>query len=171
MEALMRNLSRQAIIFTAALSLSAIALASGSAQQKKPAQTPAAAGSITDPALLPDQELGKRFTVKAEDLPPPKTGPIAASRSLTLPYQGQMPRVPEGFTATPFATGLEHPRRLLVLPNGDVIVAEQKVGHLTLLRDEDGDGRAEWIERGLQCARRFGVARRSYSDRRSGWNL
>jgi glucose/arabinose dehydrogenase len=85
--------------------------------------------------------------IKAEDLPPPKTGPIVSSRSLTLPYQGQAPRAPEGFTVTPFVTGLEHPRRLLVLPNGDVIVAEQRGGYLTLLRDEDGDGRAEWIQR------------------------
>jgi glucose/arabinose dehydrogenase len=55
--------------------------------------------------------------------------------------------VPEGFVATPFATGLVHPRRLLVLPNGDVIVAEQKVGYLTLLRDQDDDGKADWVER------------------------
>jgi glucose/arabinose dehydrogenase len=96
--------------------------------------------------LLPDQELGRRFTIKAEELPPPKTGPIVSSRSLTLPYTGQGLRVPEGFTATVFATGLEHPRRLLVLPNGDVIVAEQKVGYLTLLRQGD-DGKAEWNER------------------------
>jgi len=67
-----------------------------------------------------------------------------------LPYEGQRPRAPEGFTVTAFATGLEHPRRLLVLPNGDVIVAEQKKGYLTLLRDEDGDGKAEWIERHLE---------------------
>jgi glucose/arabinose dehydrogenase len=53
----------------------------------------------------------------------------------------------EGFTATPFITGLEHPRRLLVLPNNDVIVAEQKTGYLTLLRDQDGDGKADYIER------------------------
>ena len=26
-------------------------------------------------------------------------------------------------------------------------MAEQRVGHLTLLRDDDGDGKAEWIER------------------------
>ena len=64
-----------------------------------------------------------------------------------MPYAGQVPRVPEGFTATPFAVGLAHPRRLLVLPNGDVIVAEQKMGYLTLLRDQDGDGNADWIER------------------------
>ncbi len=142
----MTNLSRGAAIFTTALVLGAFPLASAAAQQKKSPQK-SEQPAISDPALLPDQELGRRFMVKAEDLPPPKTGPIAASRSLTIPYQGQMPRVPEGFTVTPFATGLEHPRRLLVLPNGDVMVAEQKGGYLTLLRDEDGDGRAEWVQR------------------------
>jgi glucose/arabinose dehydrogenase len=101
----------------------------------------------TDPASLPDQQLGHRFSVKAEDLPPPRTGPVVAARSLVVPYAGQVPRVPEGFTVTPFATGLAHPRRLLVLPNGDVLVAEQKVGYITLLRDQDGDGKADWIER------------------------
>ena len=58
--------------------------------------------------------------------------------------------MPEGFTATAFATGLEHPRRLLVLPNGDVLVAEQSDGHLTLLRDDDGDGKADWIQRHVE---------------------
>ena len=100
-----------------------------------------------EPASNPDQELGRRFLIKAENLPPPKSGSIAASRSLVIPYAGQAPRVMEGFTATPFITGLEHPRRLLVLPNNDVIVAEQKTGYLTLLRDQDGDGKADYIQR------------------------
>ena len=89
----------------------------------------------------------RRFLIKAENLRPPKSDPVAASRSLVIPYAGQTPRVMEGFTATPFVTGLEHPRRLLVLPNNDVIVAEQRAGHLTLLRDEDGDGKADFIQR------------------------
>src|SRR6266513_2192071 len=101
----------------------------------------------TDLASNPDQELGRRFLIKAEALPPPKSDPIAASRSLVVPYAGQVPRVMEGFTATPFVTGLEHPRRLLVLPNNDVIVAEQRTGYLTLLRDQDGDGKADFIQR------------------------
>lgn len=59
----------------------------------------------------------------------------------------------------PFVINLEHPRRLLVLPNGDVIVAEQRVGHLTLLRDGDGDGKAEWIERHAENFERpYGLA-------------
>jgi glucose/arabinose dehydrogenase len=100
-----------------------------------------------EPASNPDQELGRRFLIKAENLPPPKSGSIAASRSLVIPYAGQAPRVMEGFTATPFITGLEHPRRLLVLSNNDVVVAEQRTGYLTLLRDQDGDGKADYIQR------------------------
>src|SRR5262245_49299794 len=103
--------------------------------------------ATTNPAGNPDQELGRRFLIKADQLPPPKSDPVAASRSLVIPYAGQVPRVMEGFTATPFVTGLEHPRRLLVLPNNDVIVAEQKAGYLTLLRDQDGDGKVEFIQR------------------------
>ena len=65
-------------------------------------------------------------------------------RSLTVPYNGQKLEVPPGFKATLFASGLANPRRLLVLPNGDVLVAEQSAGYLTLLRD-DGEGRAKWV--------------------------
>ena len=100
-----------------------------------------------DPASNPDQELGRRFGMRPENLPLPKSDPVAASRSLLIPYAGQAPRVIEGFTVTAFIVGLEHPRRLLVLPNNDVIVAEQKTGYLTLLRDQDGDGKADYIER------------------------
>ena len=103
-----------------------------------------------DPARLPDQEIGRRFMVNAQDLPPPKTGPVVSARPLTVPYKGQRLRVPDGFIATPFATGLEHPRRLLVLPNGDILVAEQSKGHLTLLRDEDSDGKTEWMQRHVE---------------------
>lgn len=82
------------------------------------------------------------------------------------------PRAPAGFVVQPFATGLDHPRWLLVLPNGDVLVAEsnkparkdkpkglrafaesmlmKKAGagapsadRISLLRDQDGDGIAD----------------------------
>jgi len=127
-----------------------LALTSNSWAQSAPAASPKPAAAPESPAALPDQEIGRRITIKADDLPPPNTRPIASSRSMILPYTGQVPQVPEGFTATPFVTGLEHPRRLLVLPNGDVLVAEQKVGYVTLLRDEDGDGKADWIDRHIE---------------------
>jgi glucose/arabinose dehydrogenase len=86
--------------------------------------------------------------------------------------EGKMPTAAAGGTVTPFAVGLEHPRWVYVLPNGDVLVAEtaapkrpdegkslkgrvmgmamKKAGsavpsanRITLLRDADGDGVAE----------------------------
>ena len=92
-----------------------------------------------------EHEIGRRFHFDPADLPPPKTGPIVTDRSLIVSYDGQGLQVPPGFTAAPFATGLGNPRRLLVLPNGDVVVAEQSTGQLTLLRD-DGTGHAKWID-------------------------
>ena len=87
-------------------------------------------------------------------------------------HDGEMPTPAQGLQVTPFAVGLDHPRWLLVLPNGDVLVAESngpagksgirgvkgaimkqvmsKAGagtpsadRITLLRDADGDGVAE----------------------------
>jgi glucose/arabinose dehydrogenase len=86
--------------------------------------------------------------------------------------QGQTPTAAQGLQVQAFATGLDHPRWLQVLPNGDVLVAEtnapvrpdegkgirgyfmgqamKKAGaaaptanRITLLRDQDGDGVAE----------------------------
>ena len=87
------------------------------------------------------------------------------------PAQGK-PAAASGFAVNAFATGLDHPRTVYVLPNGDVLVAEtnappkpedakgikgaamklvmKKAGagvpspnRITLLRDADGDGVAE----------------------------
>lgn len=82
----------------------------------------------------------------------------------------QKPTVPEGYSITAIATGLGIPRQTLVLPNGDILVAEGRGGsaaklkpkdviagyikaqgntkvkggnRLTLLRDADGDGSYE----------------------------
>ena len=106
-----------------------------------PAQRLPASGE----ASAADQQLGKRFRIGVDDLPPPK--PTSVSNGpRTLPVAGQTLTVPEGFTATLYAK-LENPRRLLVLPNGDIIVAEQGPGYVTLLRGKQGDGRAAYFER------------------------
>lgn len=82
----------------------------------------------------------------------------------------ETPRAPEGFVVTALATDLRIPRQMLVLPNGDILVAEGRGGgapalrpkdviagvikkqgntkvnggdRITLLRDADNDGRAE----------------------------
>jgi glucose/arabinose dehydrogenase len=83
---------------------------------------------------------------------------------------GEMPTVPAGLKVQALATGLEHPRTVYTLPNGDILVAESnspgtepfrpkdyiagrvkaragagaKGGNrITLLRDADGDGKPQ----------------------------
>ena len=99
--------------------------------------------------FLAEHEIGRRFSIDPAQLPAPKSAPIVTNRVLTLPVEGHVPQVPPGFTVTLFASGLANPRRLLVLPNGDVLVAEQSAGYLTLLR-EGSDGKAQWITRHVE---------------------
>jgi glucose/arabinose dehydrogenase len=144
-----------AAAFLVLVSASLVGLAANAGAAEAPA--PSSADRLQQNFLV-EHEIGRRFQIKPEELPPPKTGPIVTNRSLTLPLAGQSPQVPPGFTATLFASGLANPRRLLVLPNGDVLVAEQSAGYLTLLRDE-GDGRAKWINRHVEDLNRpYGLA-------------
>lgn len=105
--------------------------------------------------------------------PDPSTVPVVEiAPAIGWPEDG-MPVPADGFAVTAFARGLAHPRQVLVLPNGDVLVAEankpasgegtgskprqlamdavmKRAGagvpsadRITLLRDADGDGVAE----------------------------
>src|SRR3546814_2446880 len=49
----------------------------------------------------------------------------------------QRPMAPQGYTITPVATYLEIPRQTLVLPNGDILVAEGKGGGASKLTPND----------------------------------
>src|SRR5262245_2040373 len=87
--------------------------------------------------------------------------------------EGQKPVAASGLKVNAFATGLQHPRWINVLPNGDVVIAEStqvpspvstlfgyamqatmrraaalgvSANRITLLRDRDGDGVAETSE-------------------------
>jgi glucose/arabinose dehydrogenase len=57
-----------------------------------------------------------------------------------------MPRAPKGFQVSEFATGLRNPRKIVTAPNGDVFVAESFPNRIKVLRDADGDGKAELSE-------------------------
>ena len=107
-------------------------------------------------------------------LPEPDTSLIPTINVVTAVGwgEGAQPTPAPGMQVTAFAKGLDHPRWLYVLPNGDVLVAEtnapvrpdagkgvkgwffkryqKKAGgavpsanRITLLRDVDGDGKAE----------------------------
>jgi glucose/arabinose dehydrogenase len=113
------------------------------------------------------------------DPPPPEYGPAPAlpePQSELLPtmkiakpagWGDQQPTVPQGYTIAAIASDLKIPRQMLVLPNGNILIAEGRGGgapkltpkdviaafikakgtspvaggnRLTLLRDSDGDG-------------------------------
>ncbi len=142
--------------------------------QQKNAQGQTTQDNLTQ-NFLTQHEIGRRFHIDPDNLTAPKTSPIVTNRSLTVPYSGQVPQVPPGFTATPFVTGLSNPRRLLVLPNGDVLVAEQSAGYLTLLRD-DGTGHAIWIDRHVEDLNKpYGLAWQNdhvlVADQDGIWNV
>ncbi|MFN6980355.1 MAG: PQQ-dependent sugar dehydrogenase [Brevundimonas sp.] len=52
-------------------------------------------------------------------------------------WNGERPTVPDGFVVTPMATDLQIPRQILVLPNGDILIAEGSGGHAPKLRPKD----------------------------------
>ena len=145
-------MTKNAGIGLIALAAAALALSSAVADQA------AAPKDELAQNFLVEHEIGHRFRIDPNDLPAPKTPPVVTNRSLIVPYGAQSLQVPPGFSAAPFATGLANPRRLLVLPNGDVLVTEQSAGYLTLLRD-DGGGHAIWIDRHVEDLNRpYGLA-------------
>jgi len=121
------------------------------------ARLPVSAGTGPTPTLPePTKTLLPTVNIAPAQGWAPGTTPVAAS----------------GTAVNPFATGLDHPRWLYVLPNGDVLVAEsnappkpddakgirgwvmglvmkragaapKSANRITLLRDADGDGVAE----------------------------
>jgi glucose/arabinose dehydrogenase len=117
--------------------------------------------------LTPDQVAGARPRITA---PREQTFPTVGIAKVVGWPAGATPTAAAGLAVKPFATGLDHPRWLYRLPNGDVLVAETNSpprpkggitgrvmnfllgragagapspNRITLLRDADGDGAAE----------------------------
>lgn len=105
-------------------------------------------GSLSAVAQTPfdDQQLGKRFHITADNLPEPFASAAARNGSQRIARNGATPQAPDGFTLTLFAEGLSHARQLQVLPDGAVLLAEQRAGTITYLKDEDADGTADTIK-------------------------
>ncbi|WP_235578122.1 YbhB/YbcL family Raf kinase inhibitor-like protein [Pseudorhodoferax sp. Leaf267] len=64
-------------------------------------------------------------------------------------------KAPEGFSVSVFANSLKNARILAVAPDGTVYVSRRDQGDVVMLRDEDGDGRAD--NGGLIVASRAGA--------------
>jgi glucose/arabinose dehydrogenase len=121
----------------------------------------------------------------------PAAKPQGALPTLKMPSakgwsDGQKPMAAPGLKVIAFATGLQHPRWINVLPNGDVLIAESNqvagptrsvfsyamqatmrraralgnsANRITLLRDPDGDGVAERRETFMEGLNQpFGMA-------------
>ena len=137
-----------------------------------------AAGALAGAALVGCGETATlsvaRGTGPRPELPSPNTTllpTVNIAPAVGWP-QGMLPQPAAGLQVVAFASGLDHPRWLLVLPNGDVLVAESNAppkpddgkgikgavmgavmkragagtpsaNRITLLRDADGDGVAE----------------------------
>lgn len=105
------------------------------------------------------------FEMRQENVPTVKIAEIKGWKA------GETPVAAKGLTVTEFASDLDHPRWVYQLPNGDVLVAEattparptqgvmdritrqmmkkangadKSANRITLLRDADGDGKAEF---------------------------
>ena len=118
-----------------------------------------------------EEQEAAQFYGSDPSLPEPERGLLPSMKiAEPSPWGEQTPTVPENFTVTAIATDLKIPRQTLVLPNGDILVAEGRGGNaaklkpkdviagyikakgntsvesgnrLTLLRDADGDGAYE----------------------------
>ena len=100
-----------------------------------------ALGACADEATLPlEQQLGANPV-----LPPPVHALIPTVRVMEATGwpPGAMPVAAAGHKVTAFATGLDHPRWLWVLPNGDVLVAETNAPE----RPEEGKGIRGWMQK------------------------
>ena len=87
---------------------------------------------------------GVRRKLTLADLPPPfATDSVDNGPKLVARPEGAMPKAPEGFAVNEFASGLSNPRVIVTAPNGDLFVAESGANKITILRDADGDGKAE----------------------------
>ncbi len=94
-----------------------------------------------------EQAPGTKIKIDAASMPQPYSPPSPANPNRNVPRPtGAMPTVPAGFKVNIFAEGLGDARNLLVAPNGDVFVAEQGTGKISILRDTDGDGKADKTE-------------------------
>jgi glucose/arabinose dehydrogenase len=103
---------------------------------------------------------GTRRKITVDDLPRPYDTPSANNHPrLVKRPEGALPRAPKGFHVSEYTTRLDNPRKLVTAPNGDTFVAESGPGRIKVLRDADGDGKAETkVDFALGLSRPFGIA-------------
>ena len=115
--------------------------------QSVSSQAPAAAQAIVVPASSEKSANwrldapGRVHRIAVASLPPPFATPSSRNSSSVVPKPARATlAVPPGFQVEPFATGLAGPRKMLIAPNGDILVTEISGGRVTVLHPTP-DGR------------------------------
>jgi len=115
--------------------------------QSVSSQAPAAAQAIVVPASSAQSANwrldapGRLHRITVASLPPPFATPSSRNSSSVVPKPaGATLALPAGFQIEPFATGLAGPRKMLIAPNGDILVTEISGGRVTVLHPTP-DGR------------------------------
>jgi glucose/arabinose dehydrogenase len=100
---------------------------------------------IAAPAFadIGDQAPGAVIKVDPGKLAAPRATPSSnnSSRTIAKPASASL-KVPPGFAVSVFADNLNNARNLLVLPNGDILLAESGAGRIRLFRDAKNEGKA-----------------------------
>lgn len=134
---------RPAAPILALLSSTLLLSAAGAAERGKPEQNVAVRSAIpllegAEPSNVPEtlkDPVAADVTITGHILEPKQAKPSAA----LLKHLA----VPEGFTIAIFADGIGHPRMIRAGKDGAIYVTDRDEGKVTLLKDGDGDGRAE----------------------------
>lgn len=151
------------------------AIAFAATPESQTTKTAAAASATTQTATQKQQPLltgkkalgdwttdapGVRRKITINDLPEPyATKSVDNGPKIVKRPEGAWPKAPAGFKVNLFAEGLKNPRQMAIAPNGDVFIAESRADRVRVLRDTDGDGKADKTEIFADdLAQPFGIA-------------
>jgi glucose/arabinose dehydrogenase len=102
---------------------------------------------ITGTAAFTDyknERPGLRRKITVADLPKPyATQGVANSPTLIAKPDDAWPKTLDGFKVERYADGMNQPREIRTAPNGDMFVAEMKLGQLLVFRGITADGKPE----------------------------
>ncbi len=133
------------VFLIAPLAAGTIFLAGAGAQDAgKSAQVQRGQGAFND---WGNEQPGKRYLIKASDLPKPYVTESFGNQSEVVPRPADAwPKVPEGFKIDQALTGLDGPRTIVTAPNGDLFIAESNPGRIRVIRGFASDGKVETSE-------------------------
>ena len=129
-------------------------------------QAPSTASSIVVPTSSTQSANwrldapGRLHRISASSLPAPFATPSSRNSSSVVPKPaGATILVPQGFHVDTFSAGLTGPRKMLVAPNGDILVTEMRGGRVTVLHPSSDGSRVAGTDVYLQGLKQpFGMA-------------